>query len=205
MKSFIVAILCIAICVWTQMAFFAVAEPNVRKAEEAAKAYRPGDGVKRLRSQIEEGKFGKILQWTQVSKVCLRRGTSAGGACYALGDFKVPGNMIEVLKFFTAPYTANPKVTDDWYEAFYNCVAKILIREDDDSAPVLILTGTGAADGEKYHVSKVGLGNMMTFGKTSGRNGTPAGRKLVMPVQNSLDAIVNTVNRVLAILVSAYD
>ena len=70
--------------------------------------------MKRLASQIAEEKFGKILQWTQDSKVCLRRGTSAGGACYALGDFKVPGSMMDQLRFFKKPYTANPKVTDDW-------------------------------------------------------------------------------------------
>ena len=90
------------------------------------------------------------------------------------------------------------------YEAFYNCVAYILIAEQDENAPVLILTGTAASGTEQYKVRKIGIGDSKTFGKTSGVHGTPAGRKLVMPVQDSLDAIVNTVSKVLDIVVSAH-
>ena len=82
--------------------------------EKAAKAYKAGDGVKRLKAKLPEEKFGKIVQWAKENGLGLRRGVAAGGSCYALGDFDIPGPATEILWFYKAPYTKNPKYADLW-------------------------------------------------------------------------------------------
>ena len=82
--------------------------------EKAAKDYKPGDGVERLKAKMPGDKFGKIVEWAKEKGLGLRRGTAAGGASYALGNIDIPGSSIDILWFYKSPYTKNPEIASLW-------------------------------------------------------------------------------------------
>eukprot|EP00112_Aurelia_sp_Birch-Aquarium-sp1_P010729 Seg2284.7 transcript_id=Seg2284.7/GoldUCD/mRNA.D3Y31 product="hypothetical protein" protein_id=Seg2284.7/GoldUCD/D3Y31 len=183
MKLLVLALVFLVLLLWTQFGLCAVGPvPSVTSAadrelaEKAAKAYKRGDGVKRLKSKMPEEKFGKIVQWAKEKGLGLRRGVAPSGACYAIGDFDIPGPATELLWFYKSPYTKNPKYADLWYEKLYNSVARIVGDEDkkekSHNAPVILLLDAKALmSSQSYPAMLIGIGDTKTFEKTSAANG----------------------------------
>lgn len=73
--------------------------------------------MKRIKEMdIDEEKFGKMLTWIRDAQVCLRRGTEAKNAAYALSDFDLDLKN-EVMKsafWFVKPYTKYTEKTNLW-------------------------------------------------------------------------------------------
>ncbi len=104
--------------IWTNNLFCFLEDP-LDPAREAKTEYNADDdhpGMNRLKAAIsDEAKFAKILDWIQESGICLRRGTEAKNACYAMND-----NGFDTMKpmdmafWLTKPYTKKVDNTDKW-------------------------------------------------------------------------------------------
>ena len=71
--------------------------------------------MKRIeKANINEDKFGKILMWIRDEQICLRRGTEARNAAYALSDFDLDSTDSNRVFWFVKPYTVNKEKTSLW-------------------------------------------------------------------------------------------
>ena len=91
-------------------------EDRLAKAKQDKAEYEEGDGLQRIKDKVpKENTMGLILSWIRDEGICLRRGTTAERACYALSDFDIPQDKRAAAAFwFMMPYQRNPELTNKW-------------------------------------------------------------------------------------------
>ena len=87
---------------------------GTEKAEAAAKAFKVGDGLKRVQDKISEEMMGKIFAWIIDENIGLRRGDEAEKACYALADLDLPSSPHDIVFWMAKPYTTSTAITEKW-------------------------------------------------------------------------------------------
>ena len=80
------------------------------------KAEYEGSGLQRMKDKVpKENTMGLIFTWIRDEGICLRRGTTAERACYALSDFDIPeGQMATAAFWFMMPYQRHTELTKKW-------------------------------------------------------------------------------------------
>ncbi|XP_065052683.1 uncharacterized protein LOC135681941 [Rhopilema esculentum] len=179
-------------------------EDVIEKAKKAKDEYKKGEGLTRLKDKIpKENTMGLIFTWIRDERICLRRGTEAKNACYALSDFELPTST-ERMFWFLMPYQRATDTTDNWYERLYNSVAKILLTEKEDEAPILLAKGGGISGKERYKALEIGIGEGYTFMKST-VNGEQIGPKMKLNVKESFKDLEDAVDKVLDMIIAAYE
>ena len=86
------------------------------EAKEKYEEEKENPGLKRIKALIDDEKdFGKIITWVRDAGICLRRGTEAKNACYALSDFGIKQEaLFDHLYWFVLPYTKKEAKTNLW-------------------------------------------------------------------------------------------
>jgi len=183
-------------------------EPKKAKEEYEAEKKKDEDlAIKKIKDAgLDEDKFGKLLTWFRDAQICLRRGTEAKNAAYALSDFDLDTTKVLQCAFwFAKPFTKNSeKKTNLWYERLYNSVAKILLSESTKEAPLLLATKGGDAEGERYAAVGIGIGDTKSFGKTQVK-GEKLTKEFKLIVDESFKDLPGTVEKVLKWIEETYD
>eukprot|EP00794_Sanderia_malayensis_P017310 gene17310-19043_t len=181
---------------------------NAKKAKSDYDDEKEKPGIANLKDAIsDDGKFGKILSFIRDAQICLRRGTEAKNACYAMSDFGLDmGKILQNAYWFGRPYSHQKDKTNRWYEKLYNSVAKILLLEKDDDAPILLASGGGDSGGEEYKVDDIGIGAAKTFSKAyMGSKGKQFGKGIKLNVKDSFKDMKGAVKTVLEWIEKSFD
>ena len=90
------------------------------------------------------------------------------------------------------------------YERLYNSVAKILLTEKEDEAPILLAKGGGISGKERYKALEIGIGEGKTFMKST-VNGEQIGPKIKLNVKESFKDLEDAVDKVLDMIIAAFE